>query len=194
MTICRPPQTQAKKPFLRFGSVVAARENVEGAPFGVRLPISVRTGLLAGWGSGLSAPWPMPVVALDRCTAWWPDSWTRLRGDRSRCHRWNGDRTGDLELYDAPESHRHDRQPGFRGCTGTRRMARESASDTLETRVRFLGPSDRLVDFTPSSSLRKRAALWSSGHHEEDHHDKKTAWSESGYAGPQRATKIGWPR
>ena len=47
-----------------FGSVVAARENVEGAPFGVRLPISVRIGLLAGWGSGLSAPWPMPVVAL----------------------------------------------------------------------------------------------------------------------------------
>jgi hypothetical protein len=47
-----------------FGSVVAARENVEGAPFGIRLPISVRTGLLAGWGSGLSAPWPMPAVAL----------------------------------------------------------------------------------------------------------------------------------
>src|SRR6478672_11639191 len=47
-----------------FGSVVAARGNVEGAPFGVRLPISVRTGLLTGWGSGLSAPWPMPVAAL----------------------------------------------------------------------------------------------------------------------------------
>ncbi len=47
-----------------FGSVVADRENVEGAPFGVRLPISVRTGLLVGWGSGLSAPWPMPVAAL----------------------------------------------------------------------------------------------------------------------------------
>ena len=47
-----------------FGSVVAARENVQGAPLGIRLPISVRTGLLAGWGSGLSAPWPMPVVAL----------------------------------------------------------------------------------------------------------------------------------
>ena len=47
-----------------FGSVVAARGNVEGAPFGVRLPISVRTGLLAGWGSGISAPWPMPAVAM----------------------------------------------------------------------------------------------------------------------------------
>ena len=47
-----------------FGSVVAARENVEGAPFGVKLPISVRAGLLAGWGSGLSAPWPMPAVAM----------------------------------------------------------------------------------------------------------------------------------
>jgi hypothetical protein len=46
------------------GSVVAARGNVEGAPFGVKLPISVPTGLLVGWGSGLSAPWPMPVVAL----------------------------------------------------------------------------------------------------------------------------------
>ena len=31
-----------------FDSVVADRENVHGAPFGVRLPISVRTGLLAG--------------------------------------------------------------------------------------------------------------------------------------------------
>ena len=47
-----------------LGSVVAARGNVEGAPFGVRLPISVPTGLLVGWGSGLSAPWPMPAVAL----------------------------------------------------------------------------------------------------------------------------------
>src|SRR6476620_7029659 len=47
-----------------FGAVVADRGNVQGAPFGVRLPISVRTGLLAGWGSGLSAPWPMPVAAV----------------------------------------------------------------------------------------------------------------------------------
>jgi hypothetical protein len=47
-----------------FGSVVALNEQVEGEPFGVRLPISVRTGLAAGWGSGLSAPWPMPALAL----------------------------------------------------------------------------------------------------------------------------------
>ena len=65
--------TQAKKPFVaRFGSVVAAC--VEGAPFGVRLPISVRTGLLAGWGSGLSGPRPTPVVALVAALRGGPDS------------------------------------------------------------------------------------------------------------------------
>src|SRR6478752_8029475 len=65
-TVSRPLVTAAAAfaASTAFGSVVAARENVEGAPFGVRLPISVRTGLLAGWGSGLSAPWPMPAVAL----------------------------------------------------------------------------------------------------------------------------------
>jgi hypothetical protein len=47
-----------------FGSIVAIRGNVEGAPLGVRLPISVPKGVALGWGSGLSAPWPMPVIAL----------------------------------------------------------------------------------------------------------------------------------
>jgi hypothetical protein len=47
-----------------FGSIVAIRGNVEGAPLGVRLPISVPKGVAVGWGSGLSAPWPMPVIAL----------------------------------------------------------------------------------------------------------------------------------
>lgn len=53
-----------------FGSVVAARENVHGEPIGVGLPISVPAGLVAGWGSGLSAPWPMSALALMSAT--WP--------------------------------------------------------------------------------------------------------------------------
>ncbi len=51
-----------------FGSVVATRENVDGEPFGVKLPISVPAGLVAGWGSGLSAPWPMPALAMIAAT------------------------------------------------------------------------------------------------------------------------------
>jgi hypothetical protein len=47
-----------------FGSVVALKEEVDGEPLGVRLPISVPMGLATGWGSGLSAPWPMPALAL----------------------------------------------------------------------------------------------------------------------------------
>ncbi len=45
-------------------SVVAIRENLPGEPFGIRLPISVRTGILTGWGSCVAAPWPMPVLGL----------------------------------------------------------------------------------------------------------------------------------
>jgi hypothetical protein len=47
-----------------FGSVIALKEHVDGEPLGIRLPISVPMGLAAGWGSGLSAPWPMPAIAL----------------------------------------------------------------------------------------------------------------------------------
>jgi len=39
-----------------FSSVVADRGIVEGAPFEVKLPISVRTGLLAGWGAASPHP------------------------------------------------------------------------------------------------------------------------------------------
>ena len=91
-----------------FGSVVVARENVEGAPFDVRLPISVRTGPPAGRGSGLSALADADGCP-DRCAPWPPDSRSDLRGTRSGGHCGNGDRAGDLELYVAPQSHRHDR-------------------------------------------------------------------------------------
>jgi len=45
-------------------SAVAIRENLPGEPLGIRVPISVKTGILTGWGSSVSAPWPMPVVGL----------------------------------------------------------------------------------------------------------------------------------
>ena len=45
-------------------SLVAIREKVPGEPFGIRIPLSVSTGILLGWGSAIAAPWPMPVLAL----------------------------------------------------------------------------------------------------------------------------------
>jgi hypothetical protein len=47
-----------------YNSVVAIRENVPGEPLGIRMPLSVSSGILVGWGSAVAAPWPMPVAAL----------------------------------------------------------------------------------------------------------------------------------
>lgn len=47
-----------------FGSAVSMRDKVQGQPLGIRLPLSIPTGLLLGWGAGVAAPWPMPVAAL----------------------------------------------------------------------------------------------------------------------------------
>jgi hypothetical protein len=47
-----------------FGSAVALRSNVPGEPLGLKISLSVRSGLLVGWGAGVAAPWPMPVVGL----------------------------------------------------------------------------------------------------------------------------------
>ena len=45
-------------------SVVAARSPVvPGEPLGLRAPGSVPAQLVAGWGAGIAAPWPMPAVA-----------------------------------------------------------------------------------------------------------------------------------
>jgi hypothetical protein len=44
-------------------SFVAIRDDIEGRPFGIQIPISVRAGILTGWGAGIAAPWPMAVVA-----------------------------------------------------------------------------------------------------------------------------------
>jgi hypothetical protein len=45
-------------------SAVAIRDDIEGRPFGVQIPLSVRAGILTGWGAGIAAPWPMVVVAV----------------------------------------------------------------------------------------------------------------------------------
>ena len=47
-----------------YGSTVSARHGLAGRPFRITVPLSVRSGLLAGWGAGVAAPWPMPVAAL----------------------------------------------------------------------------------------------------------------------------------
>jgi hypothetical protein len=47
-----------------YNSVVAIREQLPGEPLGIRIPLSVSTGILLGWGSAVAAPWPMPVAAL----------------------------------------------------------------------------------------------------------------------------------
>lgn len=46
------------------GSAVAIRDELPGQPCGISIPLSVRAGLLAGWGAGVAAPWPMPVAAV----------------------------------------------------------------------------------------------------------------------------------
>src|SRR5436305_13114936 len=47
-----------------LGSAVAVRDQLPGQPFGISVPLSVPAGLLAGWGAGVAAPWPMPVAAV----------------------------------------------------------------------------------------------------------------------------------
>ena len=47
-----------------LGSAVAVRDQLPGRPFGISVPLSVPAGLLAGWGGGVAAPWPMPVAAV----------------------------------------------------------------------------------------------------------------------------------
>jgi hypothetical protein len=47
-----------------LGSVVAVRGQLPGEPLGVGIALSVPAGLLAGWGAGVAAPWPMPVAAV----------------------------------------------------------------------------------------------------------------------------------
>lgn len=46
------------------GSAVAIRDELPGQPCGISVPLSVPAGLLAGWGAGVAAPWPMPVAAI----------------------------------------------------------------------------------------------------------------------------------
>ncbi|HXR23475.1 MAG TPA: hypothetical protein VN786_13040 [Acidimicrobiales bacterium] len=47
-----------------FGAAVAIRDDLPGEPLGIRVPLTVPTGLLVGWGAAVAAPWPMPVAAL----------------------------------------------------------------------------------------------------------------------------------
>jgi hypothetical protein len=47
-----------------YNSVVAIRDDVPGEPLGIRIPLTVPTGILVGWGSAVAAPWPMPALAL----------------------------------------------------------------------------------------------------------------------------------
>lgn len=47
-----------------IGSAVAVREQLPGQPLRVSIPLPVGAGLLAGWGAGVAAPWPMPAAAL----------------------------------------------------------------------------------------------------------------------------------
>ncbi len=47
-----------------LGSAVAIRDQLPGEPLGIGIPLSVPAALLAGWGAGIAAPWPMPVAAV----------------------------------------------------------------------------------------------------------------------------------
>jgi hypothetical protein len=45
------------------GSAVAVRGQLPGQPCSISVPLSIPAGLLAGWGAGVAAPWPMPLAA-----------------------------------------------------------------------------------------------------------------------------------
>lgn len=47
-----------------WSAAVSLREDVVGEPLGWRAPGSVATHLAVGWGSGLSAPWPMVALVV----------------------------------------------------------------------------------------------------------------------------------
>lgn len=47
-----------------FGSTVSVRSDVRGEPLSVRAPLSTAAGIAAGWGAGVAAPWPMPLLGL----------------------------------------------------------------------------------------------------------------------------------
>jgi hypothetical protein len=54
-----------------YAAAVSWREpDLPGEPLGIHVPGSVRTHLLLGLGSGIAAPWPMPVAV----------AWAALRG------------------------------------------------------------------------------------------------------------------
>lgn len=48
-----------------YATAVAYTEpDLRGEPFGLQVPGEVRTHLALGWGSAISAPWPMPAIAM----------------------------------------------------------------------------------------------------------------------------------
>jgi hypothetical protein len=51
-------------------AVAATEPDRPGEPFGLRVPGRVRTHLVIGLGSAISAPWPMPAIAM----------WAAVRG------------------------------------------------------------------------------------------------------------------
>ena len=58
-----------------LGSAVAIRDELPGEPLGITVPLSVPAGLVAGWGAGVAAPWPMPAAALFAAVrAQWADA------------------------------------------------------------------------------------------------------------------------
>jgi hypothetical protein len=61
-----------------FGAAVSVKENVRGEPLGIDVPGSVGVHLVVGWGSGVSAPWPMPALVLGAAVCGGPDArWVR---------------------------------------------------------------------------------------------------------------------
>jgi hypothetical protein len=61
-----------------FGAAVSPKEDVRGAPLAIDLPGNVRLHLAVRFGSGLTAPWPMPALALGAAVAAGPEvRWAR---------------------------------------------------------------------------------------------------------------------
>ncbi len=79
------------------GAAVSMHEDIPGEPLGWRVPGRVPVHLAACLGSGLSAPWPMPVATLLAGLLARPGSdvaRARLRRGRVRHHRRHPGRAG----------------------------------------------------------------------------------------------------
>lgn len=127
-----------------YSAVVTLHDPLPGEPLGIRLPGSARRHVAFGLGSALSAPWPMPVLALVAAFAarpgiTWPRTtclalgWTLLGGTLVEPATWGRRKRSPWAVATVPlnllsgvclvaaarqPSHRDAQSEGHRDCGG----------------------------------------------------------------------------